>query len=350
MRAPRRSGFTLIELLVVIAIIAVLIALLLPAVQQAREAARRTQCKNNFKQIGLALQTYHDAFLTFPPGVINTASSGGTIQSNGLIGNGLGWAAHLLPQIDQAPLYNTLNLNAGHSTSGTAGLPLIANGTNLGTILPAFRCPSDSGSTNIIANGGGSGSAPGTTGMPLAGRSNYVGVYGKFQLNDVNWAQTGASYGTTSAGVPAFPPGLFDYNSKRNIRDLTDGTTNTICVGERRVGYAVGNATFVGGPAVWGGVAGGTSGTAAAGAAGYTPIGLVMGSTYYKLNAQVNADTRNDNYITASANSDGFSSTHVGGGHFLLGDGSVKFFSDNIDFATYQNLSTINDGATVGEF
>ena len=106
---PRRNavarGFTLVELLVVIAIIAVLIALLLPAVQQAREAARRTQCKNNLKQIGLALHNYHDNYNALPPGWIGVTNGGPDIY--GL--NGWGWASRILPQIDQSPLYNQLN-------------------------------------------------------------------------------------------------------------------------------------------------------------------------------------------------------------------------------------------------
>jgi prepilin-type N-terminal cleavage/methylation domain-containing protein len=106
----RRRGFTLIELLVVIAIIAVLIALLLPAVQQAREAARRTQCKNNMKQLGLAMHNYHDTFRVFPPGWIAVDPATNAQSAHEGI-SGFGWGTMLLPQIDQSPLYNQLNLN-----------------------------------------------------------------------------------------------------------------------------------------------------------------------------------------------------------------------------------------------
>src|SRR5689334_25410189 len=108
----RRRAFTLIELLVVIAIIAVLIALLLPAVQQAREAARRTQCKNNLKQIGLALHNYHDTFRLFPPGYVDRNGNPNLTPDNDL-GPGWGWAAFLLPYIDQSPLYSPINFNVG---------------------------------------------------------------------------------------------------------------------------------------------------------------------------------------------------------------------------------------------
>src|SRR5581483_8700238 len=108
-RRSWKKGFTLIELLVVIAIIAILIALLLPAVQQAREAARRTQCKNNLKQLGLALHNYHDNFNTFPPGGVNGTAATSNYQ-------GWGWSIMLLPQIDQAPLYNQINFSLSMST------------------------------------------------------------------------------------------------------------------------------------------------------------------------------------------------------------------------------------------
>src|SRR5262245_16035146 len=127
-----RKGFTLIELLVVIAIIAVLIALLLPAVQQAREAARRSQCKNNLKQIGLGLHNYHDTFGVFAPGFISSTS-------NSTTGIGTGWAssAFILPYIDQAPLYNQLNTLTPINPSDATQLGLIR------TVIGVYQCPSD---------------------------------------------------------------------------------------------------------------------------------------------------------------------------------------------------------------
>ncbi len=108
-RQFKRTGFTLIELLVVIAIIAILIALLLPAVQQAREAARRSQCKNNLKQIGLAMHNYHEIYQTFPPGIVSVTNAAGPCVSNG--NNTWGWGTYLLPQMDQAPMFQQLAPN-----------------------------------------------------------------------------------------------------------------------------------------------------------------------------------------------------------------------------------------------
>src|SRR5579864_5723515 len=126
-----KRGFTLIELLVVIAIIAVLVALLLPAVQQAREAARRSQCKNNLKQVGLALQNYHGSRNTFPPGYVSTFDGSGNDT-----GPGWGWGAMILPELDQAPLQNGISF--------TQPIEAAANATARVTTLSASLCPSDS--------------------------------------------------------------------------------------------------------------------------------------------------------------------------------------------------------------
>src|SRR5438094_3648174 len=136
-----RKGFTLIELLVVIAIIAILIALLLPAVQQAREAARRSQCKNNLKQIGLALHNYHDIYKMFAPAGFGSNAFGGHCADHSTeddIGNNRGWviswAASILPQIDRTPLYKTINFNATFLTTNNAVWQ---------TVISAYICPSD---------------------------------------------------------------------------------------------------------------------------------------------------------------------------------------------------------------
>lgn len=163
----KRSGFTLIELLVVIAIIAILIALLLPAVQQAREAARRTQCRNNFKQIGLALHNYHDTHGVLPPALI---SSGRCTDANECpttrpVLNTTGWVL-LLPYIDQSPLYNQYNFNVSSSMSSPNGRPQAGNVTTSTTnqpvysqLIAAFNCPSDpAGSPEVT-------STPNTTGF-----------------------------------------------------------------------------------------------------------------------------------------------------------------------------------------
>lgn len=273
-------GFTLIELLVVIAIIAILIALLLPAVQQAREAARRTQCKNNLKQIGLALHNYHDAHRTFPYAYLCLPCADNQI-------GGWGWATMILPYVDQAPLYNAMGV-------GTSGhMPAVAD-SNTQTIISAYICPSDS--------------SPGINCRHSNfAKSNYVAVYG-----------------SSGVGIDVNHNGMFYRNSRIKVRDITDGTSNTLAIGER----------------IWGGECSGN------------PQGSIW------------AGVRNAGFFdevawhcqnTAAARINGtggsaFSSRHEGGAHFLMGDGAVRFLSENIDGGTYEDLATRDGGEVVGEF
>jgi prepilin-type N-terminal cleavage/methylation domain-containing protein len=206
-----RRGFTLIELLVVIAIIAILIALLLPAVQQAREAARRSQCKNNLKQIGLALHNYHEQAGTLPPGWIGVDLATRLPDVEGL--NGFGWGAMILPHLDQTPLYNRINFFVGVADP----LNLVPRTTN----LTVYRCPSDTGPQQWTILDEADGTTP-LAELPLA---NYVGAFGTGELHDCE-------------GQP--PPfacrgnGVFSHLSKTRFADLTDGVSTTILTGERR--------------------------------------------------------------------------------------------------------------------
>src|SRR5579862_4502228 len=209
-RRRGRCGFTLIELLVVIAIIAVLVALLLPAVQQAREAARRSQCKNNLKQLGLALHNYHDTANTLPPGWIGNAASSG---------NCWGWGAMILPNLDQTVLYNALSSTAvGPKTGFGAVMMSFPAVSALQTPLPVFRCPSDGGKS-LVGPFPINNTVGGTT--QFIGRTNYVGVVG----SNINWSVVPT---TSNAN------GAFSQNSLRNFRDFTDGLSCTFLVGERR--------------------------------------------------------------------------------------------------------------------
>ena len=292
----RRRGFTLIELLVVIAIIAVLIALLLPAVQQAREAARRTQCKNNLKQVGLALHNYHDNFGALPPGWVGV--TGGASDIYGV--NAWGWAARILPQIDQGPLYNQINFNVK--------MEAVENATQRVTSLSAYRCPSDTGPGNKWTIQ----SSSGTNLVDLA-VANYVGVFG---ISDID-----NCVGTPNS--PCLGEGAFFQNSKILFRDFSDGLSNTIVVGEHKTRRDSGfNWT-----STWAGVV--TNGDNA--------IVRILGTTDHTPNAPAN-------------HIDDFSSYHVGGAHFVLGDGSVRFVSTNIDLGVYQHLATRSAGDIVGEF
>jgi prepilin-type N-terminal cleavage/methylation domain-containing protein/prepilin-type processing-associated H-X9-DG protein len=278
-KARKHRGFTLIELLVVIAIIAILIALLLPAVQQAREAARRTECKNNLKQIGLAIHNYHDSFNTIPPGWIGAT--------------GYSWQIFLLPGIEQGNLYNALNFLVAFSTSDT----------NLSATLPAFRCASDTGSGTF--NG--------------IARSNYAGVI------------VGAP--SNSTAVSTHNGGSFGVNSKHNFRDYRDGMSQTVMVGERMsTGLINGNPR-------------GTEGVVAGPFTGeYTVVGGT-GTAAVPAN-QPAVHLPNSNGTTTGA----FSSRHAGGAQFLLGDGSVRLISENVNSITYQAICTTAGGETANDF
>ncbi len=193
MRSFRRNAFTLIELLVVIAIIAILIALLVPAVQKVREAAARTTCNNNLKQIGLALHSYHDANKRLPPGYVMNVAAG--VET----GPGWGWATHILPQLDQVPLGTQINLsvdvrNAVHANARAQRLNV-------------FICPSDD-YVGAFTPAGASVSVA---------HSDYVGVFGN---NDID-------------PDPSAGNGIFFRNSKLQLTHITDGTSNTLMVGER---------------------------------------------------------------------------------------------------------------------
>lgn len=311
MHAPlvRRSkrAFTLIELLVVIAIIGVLVALLLPAVQQAREAARRSQCRNNMKQIGLALHNYLEAFGRFPPEAIWAFSppGGGAMQPRNFT-----WITMLLPYLDQAPLYNSINFSAPIWLQNTStGQRIVASP------LPILLCPSDPGI----------GAAP--QGMSV---TNYSGAEG------YDWW----SRGSDSLG------GVFTLNVATSIKDIPDGTSNTIAVGETcaegfkdgghqrcgtgKVRVGAGEAVFR--PALVAPPYSDSQGSA--GNAWPSPDGANNPQTswaWWKAGPHAYKPT----YLHCfglNAEWPGASSTHVGGGHFLMADGAVRFISQNINY------------------
>jgi prepilin-type N-terminal cleavage/methylation domain-containing protein/prepilin-type processing-associated H-X9-DG protein len=274
----RLRGFTLIELLFVIAIIAVLIALLLPAVQQAREAARRSQCKNNLKQMGLALHNYHEAFQTFPPGYIAGPDTTKTTP-------GWGWPVLLLPQLDQAPLYNQLNLNVPIQDP--------TNTTAIKTLLPVFLCPSD-----IIAEGPFNitdSTAPTPVVVISTTPSSYAGSVG----NDSSDVDDNINPGG----------GVLFRNSNVRFADITDGTSNTIVIGERS--WSQTNGIWVGAP---------DGGRIRAGQKNpFVPLDEaasfgILGHAHW-----INILTDPDGGM------DDFSSLHSGGAQFLFADGSVRF-------------------------
>ncbi|MBA4031888.1 MAG: prepilin-type cleavage/methylation domain-containing protein [Planctomyces sp.] len=313
----RRQGFTLIELLVVIAIIAVLIALLLPAVQQAREAARRTQCKNSLKQIGLALHNYHDVHQTMPSGSIVLLNAAGTAYN----GHGWTWHASILPYLDQAPMYN----EAQGPSSGGMGDELGGVGSAKQDLvgkapLAVFWCPSQPDVTLGVQK---NGYAP----------SNYNGNMGTLIGNSgddclsggVTFAQMSQTGGCMGAD------GIFFISSSVRFRDVTDGLSNTIFVSE--VIDSGGDADRLGG--------GGSD----------RKHGFSGG-------ADSNPPTEMSEYLIAAEGNDPINSYseeaagsyHVGGAHFLFGDGTVRFLSENMNMPTYQALSTRAKNEVIGEY
>ena len=298
-----RHGFTLIELLVVIAIIALLIALLLPAVQQAREAVRRTQCKNNLKQFGLALHNYHDSNRTLPPGYISKFDASGND-----LGPGWGWGAMALPYIDGANLFNSLNVNVG--------IELLPNATTRVSPLAVFRCPSDIGQQTWSAHQRNISTGADLGPICDVARSNFVGMYG-----------------TSEPGVDG--DGVFFRNSKINLRDLIDGTSNTLVVGERST--SLGDATWAG--AVTGAVIVPDSSDGVGSGPPESSSSLVLGHA---------GDGYSPGHPRSHVNQ--FHSLHTGGVHFLLGDGSVRFLSTSMDYDLYRALATRAGGERTGEF
>ncbi|QDT79052.1 DUF1559 domain-containing protein [Gimesia maris] len=320
---PKR-GFTLIELLVVIAIIAILIALLLPAVQQAREAARRSTCKNSLKQIGIAIHNYADTHRVFPLGNVNAASSSTDYN--------WAWSTFLLPFVDQAPLYNTINPNGG-LLMPLANATYGSTANALQTAIPVYRCPS-----SIV---------PVVNNLRTDGTSGYGALsYPAVSGHIANLSGTAP----TTAEATYRNKGSFYPRSSVRFRDFTDGTSNTILVGERAF-QQTGSTITQPSAAIWAGGrynAAGTSG--------------ITSNTEEDTLGVVSQATNINQKTSGSAPHRGFSSQHVGGCHFLLGDGTVRFISENINSAdynstagaaamgTYQKLAIINDGQVLGEF
>ncbi len=339
----RHRGFTLIELLVVIAVIGVLIGLLLPAVQQAREAARRTQCQNNLKQIGLALLNYHETRGTLPAGYL----AKGAWLSGVLYGYpqdfyvengpGWGWASMVLPELDQAPLYQAINFdwpvgepfinpfldndNDGkHARPGQGGPPLppgltntlpdiavetIENQTARLTVLSTFLCPSDPRPGIITVMARDRATRRLSINLCDTGASNYVGVFG-----------------TTEPGVDG--DGLFSRNICLRLADITDGTSQTLAIGERSANL---------GPAIWAGTIRNASLESPAGGVGRSRIqnsaGLALGHV-------------GESHTPSQRGSDcsQFYSYHSGGAHFAFADGHVGFLKTSMNYPLYRALAT----------
>jgi prepilin-type N-terminal cleavage/methylation domain-containing protein len=342
MRRRPPGGFTLIELLVVIAIIAVLIALLLPAVQQAREAARRAQCKNNLKQIGLAVHNYEGTFRVYPFGK-GPSYAGAPVYAR--------WSQHamILPYMEQAPLYHAIDFNAPPETPGMAGaiasfMPAYSNPTGVNavqsrTMIPAFLCPSDVSPT-----------------ADWPGQNNYCGNQGGW-LCDRSDSPGGP--GDNSPGE--VQTGVFYYLSHCRPADVTDGLSNTAFFSEKRRGNGTPDpkadlfviphqtsrdATYLACKAV-----NPATGTPLTSKWGYS---WVMGEnccTQYNHVSTPNtnscAGTGFPGTMTNMAMQVSASSKHTGGVNLMMGDASVRFMSENVDLDLWRGLGTRASGEVV---
>ena len=326
-QARSRSGFTLVELLVVIAIIGILIGMLLPAVQQAREAARRSTCKNNLKQIGLALHNYHDAHKVFPYSVSHPHSitSGSASTPFGL--NHRGWLM-LLPYIDQANLYNQFNFSAAtgqhNKTSNTlaGGSSITTGNAQLGTnVIPILLCPSDDGGSTYPGADTNYGTGVANSARTSYGFSVTTGEY--WGGNCTYWVNESKTNRT-----------MFGANSKCKIRDIKDGTSNTVAVAETTLDVDDGECQ------IWA-------------ASSHVGMGVML-----KASRGINEfrcctwrTPPNAQFQPGRLGEWGEpGSTHTGGIHVLLADGAVRFISENIDTNTRLNLANISDGNPLGEF
>jgi prepilin-type N-terminal cleavage/methylation domain-containing protein len=338
MSIRRKSGFTLIELLVVIAIIAVLIALLLPAVQQAREAARRTQCRNNLKQIGLAMHYYESTFNCLPPGYMGTTANCAMIRNRVLpdpppappafptnVAQGWGWGTFILPYMDQTNIYNAMNVGTHQLVcdipTPPTDNPAVGNPASGRYIVPTFTCPTATDPDLFwVVN------AP-ATGMHS--KSNYVAVCG------VDFTGTLAVIGTLdptkySVGMK----GAFGDGSRFppvKLRDETDGTSNTFLVGEA---YRKDNDSNYGN---W-----------ISGVGGERRPGRWFGMAADDQTACVVRQLQGTGSFAVNGGSfNAFASMHEGGAFFLMSDGAVRFISENGDQMTISRFGTINDAQVV---
>lgn len=321
-----RKGFTLIELLVVIAIIAILIALLLPAVQQAREAARRSQCKNNLKQIGLALHNYHETHSVFPPGLITTADLTSTTfnghrywtEAKNTTGAGLhgtSWMLMILPFVEQSTIYNDWNFN-----TNVYGNASVANND-----IPAFYCPSRR--TKIL---------PSDTSFMFnshdKGGTDYGGCMGgvngfhdngtapcEHAIHKVGGLPGASSLDMTFRGGDL---GIFYANSSTTIAMIKDGTSNTIMGGEMQRLYSSSSCPSQS-----------FDGWAVGGVASIFDTATDSGGGGL------------NNGFFQSAGSD-----HAGGAHFVMADGAVRFISENIDINLYDSLGTADGREVINDF
>lgn len=328
-----RKAFTVTELLVVITVILVMIGLLLPAIQSARESARRVQCQNQLKQVIIGLHNYHDSVRVLPP-----AYPGGFDPY--LDDKRWGWATFLLPFIEQQALYEQLD-PARDGLFHVVFNPV--KRSLLETPVSTYLCPSDDSGTRADINRDFSGPASAAAGRSAAmfhpnhlgfraGKSNYVCNFGSFWRPD---------YGIWS-DLELRGDGVMGCNTRVRLTDISDGTSNTLAIGERN---------YRNHAAVWAGVEAWNQCTSQG-------VSMVAGTAYYRLNSPASAYP----YTCDGVGASGFSSSHPGGANFAMCDGAIRFISSDIEFRNrervgkvskiglYQRLSSANDQLPVSEF
>ncbi len=339
-----RRGFTLIELLVVIAIIAILVALLLPAVQQAREAARRSSCKNNLKQWGLALHNYHDVHTVFPIGVA---------RQNGW---GVSFYAGLLPYVEQAPLFDRLSFNGSHPGWTGSGTGAAINGPAAnGNSIAVMQCPSCPMDKLVSAGGGFLIDSPSYVGIAgavdedrVSSATPTVDTDGFSELRQRNGANCCGADGPPMSGYHS-SGGMLVSNEAISIAKATDGTSSTIMMAETSdwIFDTAGNKVDIRGGTPHGWLMGTDGGGRTTGWNGpssrkfnITTVRYPPGTTAYSLPGIGRNHAPNNPLISA----------HKGGVQCVFADGHVAFLSDNMNLPTLKLLCTRDDGRVVGEF
>lgn len=336
--ARRRHGFTLVELLVVIAIISLLVALLLPAVQSAREAARRAQCINNLKQMGLAFHNYHEMWEAFPIGAMHSVTAG-TARQNDL---GQSFFVALLPGVEQENLFARIDENAPGGV-GNMDNPGNPNGALFdGFRVPLYVCPSSSmdemTEDKVVAPRG-------------VLMTNYVGISGAATMNGTVNSLAEPTY----KGIMA-SSGVLIPNDSISISDIKDGTTSTMMMAEqsefsRTRGGDLVDLRSSNSHGAW-------VGTTGPGVPGDGTWFCTSFQTWNVTTVRYPVNFRDATSHTAPAMGLGpqdgsnrpIQSTHTGGANILLADGSVRFLGENVDFVILTNLANRNDGNEVGQF